>query len=107
MSSALTLRSVVSAAARQVSSEVKGEQVILDLEDGTYYGLDTVGARIWVLLQEPRAAACICETIMAEYEVEQERCQRDVLALLLQLAERKLIEVCDVARPETAAAHAG
>ncbi len=93
MASALNLNSVVSRSPGQVSSDLDGEEVILNLESGVYYGLDAVGARIWSLIKQPCTVASICDVILAEYDVESERCRQDVLALLSQLAEAKLVEV--------------
>jgi hypothetical protein len=77
---------------RQVSNEVGDEAVILDVEDGMYYGLNAVGARVWSLLQEPRTVAEICDAIAAEYDVERPVCERDVLSLVDQLAGQRLVE---------------
>lgn len=89
----LTLDTIVVAAPGQLSSTLENEEVILNPETGIYYGLADVGARIWSLLKEPCTIASICEAILAEYEVDRERCQQDVLALLSQLAEAQLVEV--------------
>lgn len=85
--------SVVVAADHQTSAEVDGESVILDLEDGIYYGLNPMGARIWKQIQEPTAVEEITEAITAEYDVDAERCREDVLSLLQDLKENKLIEI--------------
>ena len=81
------------AAKDQVSSDLGGEVAILDLKAGVYYGLDAVGARIWSLIQEPRTVNEIRNILLEEYEVEPERCERDLLVLLQRLAEEGLIEV--------------
>ncbi len=93
MSVSLSLDSLVTISPRQVSSSLDGEEVILNLANGTYYGLDPVGARIWSLLKEPCTVAQVCEAIVAEYDVTPERCQQDVLALLSDLVEAELVEV--------------
>jgi hypothetical protein len=85
--------STVVAAKDQVSSDLGGEVAILDLKAGVYYGLDAVGARIWSLIQEPRTVNEIRNILLEEYEVEPERCERDLLVLLQRLAEEGLIEV--------------
>jgi hypothetical protein len=89
--------STVVAAKNQVSSDLGGEVAILDLKAGVYYGLDAVGARIWSLIQEPRTVNEIRDILLEEYEVEPERCERDLLALLQKLADEGLIEVKDEA----------
>jgi len=73
------------------SSEVDGEAVILGLSEGSYYGLDPVGTRIWQLVQEPRTVAELRDTITREYDVESERCLGDLLSLLAQLEDADLI----------------
>ena len=81
------------AAKDQASSDLGGEVAILDLKAGVYYGLDAVGARIWSLIQEPRTVNEIRDILLEEYEVEPERCERDLLALLRRLADEGLVEV--------------
>lgn len=93
MKSEVSVDSVVVASKRQVSSDLGGEAAILDLEGGVYYGLDEVGARIWEMIQEPRPASEVRDALLEEYDVEPERCERDLLALLERLAEGRLIEV--------------
>src|SRR3954453_10633167 len=81
----LTAKFVV-AAKGQMSCELAGEAVILDMESGTYFGLNEVGARVWSLIQEPRAVCDIQEVILREYEVEPERCGEDLDTLLRDLS---------------------
>ena len=69
------LESTVKAARGQVSCDVAGEAVILDANQGMYYGLDAVGARVWDLLQEPVSLSLILDTLLAEYDVAPDRCQ--------------------------------
>ena len=93
----MNLNSLVTVAEDQVSSDLGDEVAILGLKSGVYYGLDPVGARIWTLLQAPTTVAQIKQTLLQEYEVEPERCQRDLLELLNQLAAENLITVKDAA----------
>src|SRR3989441_12784257 len=79
-----------------VSCDLAGEAAILNLQNGVYYGLDPVGARIWNLIQESsKTVTEIRDTLLEEYEVEPERCEGDLLALLQKLADAELIEVKD------------
>jgi len=91
----ISTSSVVVAAKDQVSSDLGEEVVILDLKQGVYYGLDAVGARIWNLIQEPRAVNEIRDVLLDEYEVEPERCERDLLTLLEELVAENLVRVRD------------
>jgi hypothetical protein len=82
MSPTISDRSVVVATKDQVSCDLAGEAAILNIKNGVYYGLDPVGARIWNLIQEPRAFAEIQNAITDEYDVEPERCARDLKSLV-------------------------
>jgi len=89
---AFTPRTVLVAAREQVSAEVEGEAVILNLADGVYYGLDGVGARVWEMLREPRSLAEVRDAITAEYDVDADTAWRDLLELLGDLRARRLVE---------------
>src|ERR1700687_2627338 len=95
MSATISDRSVAVSAKPQVSCDLAGEPSILNIKSGVYYGLDPVGARIWNLMQEPRAVAEIQNAITDEYDVEPERCARDLVSLLEKLLAEGLIEVKD------------
>jgi len=85
--------STVVAVKDQVSADLAGEAVILNLKSGVYYGLNPVGARIWQLIQEPKAVTTIRDSLLEEYEVKTDICERDLLALLRELAAVGLVEV--------------
>jgi hypothetical protein len=90
---AITCQSTVVASADQVSSQVAGEAIVLSLRTGMYYGLAQVGLRVWELIRDPILVADLCEVIRGEYDVEPERCEQDILALLRELAAEGLLEV--------------
>lgn len=77
----------------QVSCDLAGEAAILGLKNGVYYGLDPIGARIWNLIQTPVLVSAVRDAIVQEYDVEAERCERDLLDLLQKLGEQGLLEV--------------
>ena len=79
------------AAPDQVSSDLDGDAVILNLNSGVYFGLNPVGARVWELLQEPRTVDEICGTVRQEFEVELDRCRRDLINLLEQMRNEGLV----------------
>lgn len=93
MSDDISPSATVVATSDHVSSELDGEEIILDLEDGTYYGLNEVGADIWALLDAPRRVADICGELHGAYDVEREVLERDIVDLLSEMHERGLIRV--------------
>ncbi len=97
MKSRVTTNSIVVVSKDQVSSDLAGEIAILNLKAGAYYGLDDVGARVWNLIQKPKRVSEVRDAILEEYEVEPDRCEQDLLALLEKMAAEELIEIKDEA----------
>ena len=93
MEHTISENSIVVASRGQISADLDGETVILDLESEVYYSLDPVGTCIWTLIQEPRTVIEIQDAILQEYEVDPDRCEGDITALLEELAEAGLVEV--------------
>jgi hypothetical protein len=89
----MTLNTIIQTSSDQVSCDLGGEAAILNLSTGVYYGLDPVGARIWNSLATPQTVAEVWATMLAEYEVDADRCKSDLLALLDRLAAEGLIEI--------------
>lgn len=85
--------SILVASSNQLSSDLKDETIILHLQSGTYYGLDEIGARVWQLIQQPRTSQEIREILVAEFDVDAEQCNRDLLILLEQLHSEDLIQI--------------
>jgi len=77
----------------QVSCDLSVEAAIFNLRSGVYFGLNTVGASIWKLIQEPKTIREIREALVDEYDVEPKRCEKDILELLQELSTYELIEI--------------
>ena len=72
-------------------NRVGEEIVLLDLDSGTYYGLDAVGGRLWDLITGSATIGEAIDAMLDEYEVEREVLERDVLKLVDELAEKGLL----------------
>ena len=91
--------SIVVATEDQISSDLGGESVILNMKTGVYHGLNEVGARVWDLIEKPKAVKEIKQVLLEEYEVEPDVCTDGLFLLLNNLKTAGLIEV----KNETAA----
>jgi hypothetical protein len=78
---------------RQVSTKVSDETIILNLSNGTYYGLNELGSLIWSQIQSPQTIETICQAIRRQYDVELNQCQRDVIALIESLLAQGLVDI--------------
>src|SRR5271169_5103026 len=93
----LSFHTIVVAAPEQVSCPLGEEAAILNLKNSVYYGMNPVGARVWELLKQPKSVAELRDILLEEFEVDEERCGKDLLALLGTLRGEGLIEVLGAA----------
>ena len=93
MDAPLRLTSIVVATSEQVSCALGDESAILSLKNSVYYGMDPVGSRIWNLLAQRRSVGDLRDILVGEYDVESERCERDLFLLLEKMRSEGLIEV--------------
>lgn len=73
--------------------DLQGEGILLDVDSGSYFGLNEVGTRMWQLLAEHGSFASAREVLLAEFEVSRERLERDLVEIVEQLAEHGLLQI--------------
>ncbi len=78
-----------------LSCDLNGEAVILNMKNGKYYGVNSVGASIWAAIQSPVSFGDLQSAIMAEYEVDEATCRQAIRSFLDKMAKEDLIEVVD------------
>ncbi|MEM1154627.1 MAG: PqqD family protein [Pseudomonadota bacterium] len=89
----MDLNQTITLSPEVISQEVSGETVLLDLESEHYFGLDEVGTRIWQLIKETDSLQTIFQTLLAEYDVSEERLTQDLDKLLTEIAELGLVKL--------------
>ena len=85
--------SIVVCADQNLSCDLQGEAVVLNLESGTYFGLNPLGARIWELVQKPAKVSFVRDELLKEYNVDPSQCEVDLLSFLRQLHAHGLIRI--------------
>lgn len=65
--------------------------VLLDVRGGVLLASNSVGARIWQLLEQHRTAVDIARHVADEYAITREQADRDVAAFVDGLSARRLI----------------
>ena len=73
--------------------DVSGEVVLLNLQSGVYYGLDSVGSRMWQLLMEQRPLDDVCAVMLDEYDVPADVLRADLSKLVDELSSKGLVTV--------------
>lgn len=77
--------------------ELGGEGVLLNLKTGVYLGLNQVGTRIWKLFANDPSLQQIVDSIASEFAVQNEECAADVLALIDEMKQQKLVTLIPAA----------
>lgn len=78
-----------------LSCDLNGEAVILNMKNGKYYGINSVGASIWTAIQAPVTFANLESAILTEYDVDEATCRRAIESFLEQMENEGLIEFFD------------
>jgi hypothetical protein len=82
-------------AERVIAHRGDEELLLLDPEDGSYYALEEVGARIWELCDGKRRVAEIAATLDDEFDAAPQEIRADLIELLEELSGRDLVVDAD------------
>ena len=74
-------------------AELGDTVMMMDVDEGRYYELDPVGARIWALVESGPTVAEVCEALVAEYDVALDTCRDEVLEFMVKLNYLKVMRV--------------
>ncbi len=70
-----------------LAARVGDELVMMSAEQGSYIGLNEVGARIWEMLETPQDLNAMCSTLHSEFDVAPEVCRSEVESFLNELVK--------------------
>jgi len=97
ISDQLTLNAIIRRSDALLSTSLGDDVVMMDIEQGAYYGLEAVAARIWALTEQPVSVGSLCERLVTEYQISPEQCQQEVLTFLGDLLARRIVQVTSAA----------
>ena len=66
---------------------------MMDIERGSYYGLNKTTTSILVLLEQHVVIKDLCDQLTSEFKVPAEQCKKDVIDFLKNLLNRGLLQV--------------
>jgi hypothetical protein len=91
----LSLQSIIKRNPGLVSSEIDSERIMMNIETGEYFGLDSVGNRIWELIENPIQINNLIKILLDEFDVTQDQCETDTLEFIKQLLDKELVIITD------------
>ena len=75
-----------------VTRQVGDETILLNLESGTYFGLDPVGSRFLELLEAEGMLAAVLAKMLEEFDVTEAQLEADLLRLADEMIASRLLE---------------
>ena len=87
----LTIDDAITVNDAVVFKEIDGEAVLLDLQRGTYFGLDIIATRVWQTLVEQGCARPVLAPLLDEFDVAPDILEHDITRLLADLSATDLI----------------
>ncbi|WP_423409222.1 lasso peptide biosynthesis PqqD family chaperone [Heyndrickxia sp. MSNUG] len=76
-----------------IVSDMDGEKVMLNIDNGNYYNLGEMGGVIWEMIKEPNSVDNLINELLLEYEVEKKDCENQVISFINKLYSEGLISV--------------
>ena len=76
-----------------LETDINDATVMMDIDQGRYFGLNDTGTRIWALLAQPIVIRDLCGQLAADFDVPPEQCEQEVLDFLGSLLTRGLLQV--------------
>ncbi len=71
-------------------TDMDGELVMMSVARGEYFGLGGIAPRLWALLETPRTPRFLRETVLAEFDVDEPTCLRDVAEFIANMIAKDL-----------------
>ena len=79
-----------------LSQELDGDLVLLDVENGEYYGLDEIGSHMWKLLSaNENGPAEVLQVLLETYEAPRDRLVADLKGFIAMLDHFRLLQIGD------------
>ncbi len=78
-----------------IQSKIGEEVVMLDMESGFYFGLNSVASIIWGMMEKGISFKDLCDQLTEQFDVERALCESDTQELIDQLLEKKIIRIIE------------
>lgn len=91
MSAEITGKTVIARNPSILFNDFDDGLMMMDIDSGNYFDIDSVGGRIWALLESPGTLDGICDSLVAEYDVVPDVCRSETVGFIEELAAKGLV----------------
>ena len=74
-------------------ADLDGEKVMMNLNKGEYFMLNTVAADIWDSINEPKTINEVVNELLEKYDIDYKTCEDEVMSFINELNDADLIKV--------------
>ena len=78
-----------------VMCELDKGLALLDVGRGKYFSLNSTGAFVWKVIEQPSSLDDLCAAVAERFKIEHDACRSDVVSLLRQLIDSGLARAVD------------
>lgn len=75
------------------TGQIDDELVMVSINSGSYFVLNSTALRIWELLDAPLSISEICDKLINEYDIDPHACQTEVVKFVEILEEKQIINL--------------
>ena len=74
-------------------TEVDGEAVVMNIINGSYWGLNNTTTEIWNFLEKKASLQEIINMLLGTYEVEEATCRQETLRVIITMLQLNILKV--------------
>lgn len=78
------------------TTEIDDDLVMMDVDQGYYFGLNETAKVIWQLLDRPTPYQQVIHALISRYQVDEAQCATDMDLFIQDMLKHQLIERVDV-----------
>ena len=78
-----------------IQSKIGEEVVMMDMDSGFYFGINSVGSVIWQYLSEPISLDDLVEKLMEDFIIDKKTCESDTVEFLHDLLGKHIIKIVE------------
>lgn len=76
------------------TADLDGEKVMMNLEKGMYFAMNSIASFIWDIIEHEVYVNEIVKILLENYQISEEHCKNSVIDYLGTLEDAELITVC-------------
>ncbi len=76
-----------------LKTEVDGETVLMNTENGSYWGLNETTSTIWNFIKEEKSLRSIIDHLLEQYNISEEICKKETIGVLVGLYRHGIIQI--------------